>query len=123
MYGICLYGNYATIKQKPFLSILVTLVKELSFILGIANAKDDLQLGGKKDSTYVANCFLPGCKTLDPQNKLLDCVFFDGMGDVQKVGHILADRNPCKFVLHGVEHVVVLFCKYVAKLTPSTSWF
>jgi hypothetical protein len=96
----------------------VTLVKELSFILGIANAKDDLKLGGKKDSTYVANCFLPWCKKVDPQNILLDCVFFDGEGDVQNVGHILAVRNPNIAVLHGAEHVVSSFCKDVTKLTP-----
>ena len=55
---------------------------------------------------------------LDPQNTLLDCVFFDGAGDVPKAGRILAAINPRITVLHGAEHVVSLFCKDVAKLTP-----
>jgi hypothetical protein len=32
MYGICLYANSTAIKQKPFLNILVALVKELIMI-------------------------------------------------------------------------------------------
>ena len=55
---------------------------------------------------------------LDPQNTMLDCVFFDGAGDVQKAGRILAAINPRITVLHGAEHVVSLFCKDAAQLTP-----
>lgn len=118
MYGICLYGDSATIKRKPFLNILAASVKEPSIVLEIADATDHLKEGGKKDSSYVAGCFIPWCRRLDPDNKFLDCVFFDGAGDVQKAGKLLAARNPRIAVLHGAEHVVSLFCKDVAKLTP-----
>ena len=118
MYGICLYGDSATIRRKPFLNILAASVNEPCIVLEIADATDHLKNGGKKDSTYVAKQFLPWMLKLDPQNTLLDCVFFDGAGDVQKAGRILAATNPRITVLHGAEHVVSLFCKDVAKLTP-----
>jgi hypothetical protein len=118
MYGICLYGDSATIRRKPFLNILAASVNEPCIVLEIADATDHLKCGGKKDSTYVAQQFLPWMQKLDPQNTLLDCVFFDGAGDVQKAGRILAAINPRITVLHGAEHVVSLFCKDVAKLTP-----
>ncbi len=118
MYGICLYGDSATIRRKPFLNILAASVNEPCIVLEIADATDHLKGGGKKDSTYVAKQFLPWMRKLDPQNTLLDCVFFDGAGDVQKAGRILAAVNPRITVLHGAEHVVSLFCKDVAKLTP-----
>ena len=118
MYGICLYGDSATIRRKPFLNILAASVHEPSIVLEIADATDHLKCGGKKDSAYVAKQFLPWMKKLDPQDKMLDCVFFDGAGDVQKAGRILAAINPRITVLHGAEHVVSLFCKDVAKLTP-----
>jgi hypothetical protein len=118
MYGICLYGDSATIRRKPFLNILAASVNEPCIVLEIADATDHLKCGGKKDSAYVAKQFLPWMTKLDPQNTLLDCVFFDGAGDVQKAGRILAAINPRITVLHGAEHVVSLFCKDVAKLTP-----
>ena len=118
MYGICLYGDSATIRRKPFLNILAASVHEPCIVLEIADATDHLKEGGKKDSTYVAKQFLPWMKKLDPQNTMLDCVFFDGAGDVQKAGRILAAINPRITVLHGAEHVVSLFCKDVAQLTP-----
>ena len=119
MYGICLYGDSVTIRRKPFLNILAAAsVNEPCIVLEIADATDRLKGGGKKDSTYVAQQFLPWMQKLDPQNTLLDCVFFDGAGDVQKAGRILAAINPRITVLHGAEHVVSLFCKDVAKLTP-----
>lgn len=118
MYGICLYGDSATIRRKPFLNILAASVKEPIIVLEIADATDHLKKGLKKDSSYVAERFIPWCTKLDPDNKYLDCVFFDGAADVQKAGKILAGRNPRIAVLHGAEHVVSLFCKDVAKLIP-----
>jgi hypothetical protein len=110
MYIICLYGDSATIKREPFLNILAALVKEPSIVLEISDATDHLKTGNIQDSTYVASHFLPWCNKLDPEKKLLDCVFFDGADDVQKAGKLLAAQNA--------EHVVLLFCKDVAKLTP-----
>jgi hypothetical protein len=91
--------------------MLAASVNEPCVVLEIADATNHLKFGGKKDSAYVAKQFLPWMMKLDPQNKLLDCVFFDGAGDVQKAGRILAAINPRITVLHGAEHVVLLFCK------------
>jgi hypothetical protein len=82
MYGICLYGDSATIKQKSFLNILAASVREPSIVLEILDATDHRKQGRKKDSTYVTKQFIPWCTKLDPGNKLLDCVFFDGAGHV-----------------------------------------
>jgi hypothetical protein len=50
--------------------------------------------GRKKESSYVTKRFIPWFTKLDPDNKLLDCIFFDGAGDVQKAGIVLAARRP-----------------------------
>jgi hypothetical protein len=94
MFGICLYGDSATIRRKPFLNILAACVKEPSIVLEITDATSHLETGEKKDASYGAEQFIPWMKKLDPENKFLDCVFFDGAGDVQKAGKILAAKNP-----------------------------
>jgi hypothetical protein len=93
-------------------------MKEPSEVLEITDATSHLEKGVKKDSSYVAAKFMPWMKKLDPEDTFLDCVFFDGAGDVQKAGSIMAAKNLRVAVLHGAEHVVALFCKDVANLTP-----
>ena len=55
IYGICLYGDGTTIRQKPILNIFVASVKKPSTVLGIADATAHLSAGGKKYSRYLCS--------------------------------------------------------------------
>jgi hypothetical protein len=68
MFGICLYGDSATIQRKPFLNIIAACVKEPSIVLGITDATSHHEEGKKKDSSYVAHKFMPWMKKLDPEH-------------------------------------------------------
>jgi hypothetical protein len=53
---------------------------------------------------------------LDPNRKLIDCIFFYGASNVQKAGRVLQVIYPRTTVFHGAEHVVSLFFKGITKL-------
>jgi hypothetical protein len=59
---------------------------------------------------------LPHMKIIDPDKQLIDCVFFDGASNVQKVGNIMQVHYPRVMVLHGAEHVVSLFFKDLSNI-------
>ena len=68
-----------------------------------------------KDAEYVAELFIPHIDEIDPEQCLVDTVFFDGAANVQKAGHILAATYPRIYVLLGAEHVVSLFSDLAKK--------
>ena len=87
-------------------------------VLGIVDATNQYAEGGKKDSEYIAQQFLPFLRKHDPDKVLTDCIFFDGARDVQKAGKIIQQEYPNVAVIHGVEHICALFARDICKLAP-----
>jgi hypothetical protein len=54
-----MYGNSATIKNKPFLNILAASVKEPNIVLEITDAPDHLKKGKKKTRPMLPNGLFP----------------------------------------------------------------
>jgi hypothetical protein len=109
VYGLCLYGDGATVKKMPLINILGSGAYNTAVVLQIADFTSHMQSGGIKDATYIADLFLPHCERLDPSKENLDLFYFDGAGNVQKGGEILTKWYPRATVLHGTEHVISLF--------------
>lgn len=118
-FGLGFYGDGATIRKTPFMNVMACGVFEPAAVLDIHDCSGHLTNGGKKDAAYIATeLFLPRIKEIDPGGLNTDIVFFDGASNVQKAGEILAAKFPRITVVHGAEHVVSLFFKDVAALTP-----
>ena len=80
-------------------------------ILGIIDCTGHIASGGIKDAPYIASLFMPFIDTINALagTDVVDCVFFDGAGNVQNAGEILKVNYPRISVGHGAEHVVALF--------------
>jgi hypothetical protein len=115
-FGLSLLGDYATVKRMRLVNILVAGVHEPAGVLKIAECTGHIQDGGKKDSGFIAGLFFPHMTKIDRDKQLIDCVLFDGASNVQKVGKIIQVYYPRVMVLHGVDHVVSLFFKYLSSI-------
>ncbi len=109
VYGISFFGDGATIKKTPFLNILSSGVYLPSACLEIIDCSNHMSKGGKKDSRYIYDLFLPFIQKFEnDQAHTVDLVLFDGASNVQKAGWLLAAKFPCISVVHGAEHVMSL---------------
>ena len=64
----------------------------------------------------MAGLFEPWIAQLDPNDKYVDLLFFDGASNVQKGGEIMAATHPGATVVHGGEHATDLFFSDVVKM-------
>mgnify|MGYP000391209850 CR=1 FL=1 len=110
-----MFGDGVTVKKIPLMNILQSGVYKPKAVMDIINCTGHLVKGGKKDARYIAICFKPFMKELDPEETRMDCIFY-GASNIQKAGRCLEAKFPRLTVLHGAEHVVSLFFIYVAKL-------
>ena len=110
LFGLSMYGDGATVHRMPLLNILASGVFEPAAVLDIVDATEHLQGGGTKDATYIANITQPYIDQLEKMcPNSVDYLSFDGAGNVQKAGRILAAKYPRIVVTHGAEHVISLF--------------
>ena len=118
-FGISFYGDGATVSKMSLINIMASGVHERSAVLDIVDTTQHLSEGGVKDAEYIANLFVEHINEIDPQHMYVDSVFFDGAASVQKAGKILAVKFPSITVLHGEEHIVLLFFSDIAKRIPA----
>ena len=114
-FGISMYGDGATVMKMPLINVMASGIYKRSAILDIVDATEHMSNGFIKDAQYVAELFIPHIEAIDPDQCLVDTVFFDGAANVQKAGQILAATYPRISVLHGAEHVVSLFSRFGKK--------
>ena len=89
IFGLSMFGDGATVKKMPLMNILASGAHEPIAVMDIVDCTGHLEKGGKKDAKYIATCFEPHMKELDPEESKMDCVFFDGASNVQKAGRLL----------------------------------
>ena len=120
-FGVCLYGDMATIGKFPLFNFLGAGVNNPYALLAIVDQSDQAAAGKKKDAPYIARLALPIVEKLenteDHLNRtnqgVVDLVAFNGAKNVQQVGQIIAKHFPRVTVIHGAEHGIALFFKDV----------
>ena len=117
-FGLSFYCDGATVKKMPLMNIMSAGVHIPNNVLEIADCTDLLVKGDTKDASAIVRLFLPHMEKIDPNKELIDLVYFDGAGNVQKAGRVLRVHYPRITTLHGAEHVVSLFFKDVCSLPP-----
>lgn len=111
-FGVCFYGDGATVKKMPLINVLASGAHLPVFVLEIVDCTKHLEAGGKKDARYIASLFRPHIDKVEQSYpNCTDVVYFDGASNVQKAGKVLEAKNPRITVLHGAEHVISLFYK------------
>jgi hypothetical protein len=115
-YGLCLYGDGATVHKMPLTNILGSGAHLTTAVLEIVDCTGHLEDGGKKSATYIAQLFMPHMEILDPDKTVVDLLYFDGASNVQKAGDIICARYPRATCLQGSEHVVSLFFSDIAQV-------
>ena len=108
VFGLCYYGDGATIGKKPLTNVMASGAFTQTAVLDIVDSSEHMAMGGIKDAAYIADMFEPHLKELDPLGKNSDLVLFDGASNVQKAGEIIGARHPRVSCLHAAEHVVSL---------------
>ena len=93
----------------PLINVMASGIHERSAVLDIVDCTSHMGNGGIKNAKYIAELFEPHMHEIDPSQSLIDTVFFDGAGNVQKAGKILCERFPAVTCLPGAEHVTSLF--------------
>ena len=116
IYGLSIFGDGATIKKLPLINCIASGAHNPCAVLEIFDCSESLQVGQKKDASFICNLFKPKMEEIDPRKELFDAIFFDGAGNVQNAGHLLKLDFPRTTVMHGAEHVMSLFFKDVAKI-------
>ena len=118
VFGLGFLGDGATVKRMPLMNILASCADTPPITISIHDCTKHMQVGGKKDASYVAGIFEDKVREYDPNNTLTDLFFFDGASNVQKAGEILVAKFPHSFCFHGGEHVVSLFFSSISKIKP-----
>jgi len=116
VFGLCLFGDGATVKRMPLINILASGAHLPAAVLEIVNCQHHLAEGGKKSAEYIAELFKPHMERLDPHKQRVDLLYFDGASNVQKAGRILQEYYPRVTCLHGAEHVVSLIFQDICKM-------
>jgi hypothetical protein len=88
----------------------------------------EMAKGGKKDAKYIAGLLKPIIsrieETKDPNNQktdhrvIVDLLLFDGASNVQNAAKLASITYPRITVVHGAEHVVLLFFKDIFTKMP-----
>ncbi len=102
----------------PLLNILAMCGNVPPTTIAINDCTSHMQMGGKKDASYIASLFEMKVAEYDPDNLFTDVFYFDGASNVQKAGEVLMAKFPHSYCFHGGEHVVSLFFSSIAKLEP-----
>jgi Protein of unknown function (DUF 659) len=118
IFGISLLSDGATVKRMPLINILASGVEKRAAVLEVVDCSGHMAQGSKKDAKYIAGLLKPHIKMLDPDEDIVDLLWFDGASNVQKAGEILEATFPRATSLHGAEHVTSLFFSDIAKLAP-----
>jgi hypothetical protein len=117
-FGIVLFGDGATVKKLPLINVMGASALCPNVVLEIHNCFHHMSKGGKKDAKYITGLFRPHLDRLDPNKDLYALVYFDGAGNVQLGGKILAVGNPRISYCNGAEHVVAFFFSDLANFPP-----
>ena len=104
-FGMAMLGDFAAIRKTLLLNILGSPTNSPLVVLEVKDSTPQLRLDGKKDETYVSECFLNHLKVLDPTKTYMQIG-----GEV--IGAIYP-RIPC---LHGVKHSIALVFSDWAKI-------
>ena len=116
-FGLSLYGDGATIHKMPLLNLLASGVHANVAVLDIVDATEHIRQGGKKDAKYISSLFEPHIRKFQAESaNCVDYLSFDGAGNVQLAGRILAAKFPRIICTHGAEHVISLFFQDCFKL-------
>lgn len=118
IFGVCLYGDGATVKKMPLINILSSSAHHTVGVLEIVDCSAHVASGAKKDAPYIASLFRPHIDKLEKESlNCVDVLYFDGASNVQKAGRLLEATFPRIVVLHGAEHVISLFFTDIFKLS------
>ena len=115
-YGIMFLGDGATIRKIPLTNMLAMGVHCPPAVLEIRDCSEHLCKGKKKCAKFIAECFIPHIRSLDPTGYFTDVAFYDGASNVQKGGRILETQFPRLKSLKGVEHCMALFFSDLAQV-------
>jgi hypothetical protein len=128
VFGIVLCGNGATIHKVQMMIFLGSSPNNPYALLDIVDCTCEMAKGGKKDAKYIAGLLKPIIsrieQTKDPNNQktdhqgVVDLVLFDGASNVQNAGKLVFITYPRITVVHGAEHVVLLFFKDIFTKMP-----
>ena len=116
IFGLCLYGDGATVKRMPLINVLASSPYLTTAVLEIVDCSNYLSKGVSKSATFIADLFRPHLQKLDPNKNLVDLLYFDGASNVQKAGRILMQDYKRVSCYHGAEHVIGLFFSDLMKL-------
>lgn len=107
-FGVMMLGDGATIKDCPQMNVLASSENNHSCCLDVIDCSNWVSQGNKKDAWYVAKCFLPIMREIDPKKELIDLVAFDGASNMQKAAKLIGEHFPRVSVIAGLEHTVSL---------------
>ncbi len=128
VFGIALFGNGATIQKSQMMIFWGSSPNNPFALLDIVDCTSEMVKSGKKDAKYIAGLLKPIIsrieETKDPNNQktdhqgVVDLLLFDGASNVQNATKPVSITYPRITVVHGAEHAVSLFFKYIFTKMP-----
>lgn len=110
VFGLCYYGDGATVNKMLLINILACGVHCPVAVLEIVDCSNKVSEGGKKDAKYISSLFRPHIESVERlKPNTTDVLYFDGASNVQLAGNLIGVKYPCVITLHGAEHVIALF--------------
>ena len=113
IFGLCLYGDGATIVRSPLINILASSPDNPQCVLDVVDCSSHCSKGKKKDAHFIAQTALKCMKQVDREKELFDLVIFDGASNMQKGAELIAQHFPRVSTAVGTEHVV---SNYIGKI-------
>jgi len=95
VFGFAWMGDGTTIHKMPLMNILaLNGTSTPPMTVSIHDCTKHMEVGGKKDATFIAELFEVKVLEYDPQLLCTDVFYFDGASNVQKAGEILMEKFP-----------------------------
>lgn len=115
LFGLCYFGDGATIAKLPLFNILVSSAYLPAVCKEIVNCSEQMeQAGRKKDASYLALLFYKYIEETGTKN--CNLLIFDGAANVQKAGQDIGWKYLRISTIHGIKHVASLLFKDCASI-------
>jgi hypothetical protein len=117
IFGLCVYGDGATIGKIPMMNILAASAGNPNCVIDIIDCSRHMSEGGKKDTYYICQQMLPKMRLLDPDKQHFDWISFDGAHNVQNAGSLTKQYFPhAQFQYRRSAINMIVMCCYLVSL-------
>ena len=109
------YGGWNNNKKVPLFNVLILSFNVEPVVVSVPDCTKHSEKGGKMDTKYVADVFLPHTRKLYPVKEKFDLFIADGASNARMSSAIINAHFPRITTVRGSEHGISVVFSDIAK--------